>query len=210
MGLRPYCGIFGKVPLSIAWNLNSLRTRKKQMQIYDTKPQFNVVIAYEDFAAGRHAQETCDLLARNLHDELTLDSQMWKFDVLGHPKLREMATIDATEADLIMISTHGEGDLPREVKVWIDEWTNRLCNAMALVKLTDRSHCGHPEDDIIRTYLRSVAQRTGMDFFAQPDQWPDRGEDFSFQQIAERAHATSSLMAEFLTQSTTNWGWWRH
>ena len=181
-----------------------------QMQTYDAKPQFNVVIAYEDFAAGLHAQETCDFLARNLERELTLDSQMWKFDVLGNPKLREMATRDAAEADLIMISTHGDGDLPQEVKDWIDEWTGQLSSAIALVKLTDRNPCCHPDDDVIRSYLQSVAQRAGMDFFAQPDDWPDRGEDFSLEQISQRTHATSTLMAGFLTQNTANWRWWRH
>jgi hypothetical protein len=179
-----------------------------QMQTYDAKPQFNVVIAYEDFATGRHAQETFDFLARNLEPELILDSQMWKFDVLGNAKLREMATRDAAEADLIMISTHGEGDLPPEVKGWVDEWIGRLCSAMALVKLTDRHLGGHPQDDVIRAYLQTVAHRAGMDFFAQPDEWPDRHEDFSLQQISERAHATSTLMARFLTQNTANWRWW--
>jgi hypothetical protein len=180
-----------------------------QMQTDDAKPRFNVVIAYEDFAAGRHAQLTCDILARNLERELTLDSQMWKFDVLGNPQLREMATRDAAEADLIMIATRGEGDLPREVKVWIDDWTGRLCNAMALVKLTDRNRGCGPDDDMIRAYLESVARRTGMDFFAQPDERPEKADEFSFQQISLRANPTSTLMAGFLTENTANWRWWR-
>jgi|SRR5581483_9128 hypothetical protein len=171
------------------------------------KPPFNVVIAYEDFAAGRHAKETYDYLVRSLGRELAFDNQMWKFDVLGHPKLREMAVKDAAAADLIMISTHGDGDLPAEVKSWIDGWANHRGSAMALVKLTDRNSARHPHDDIIRSYLEAVAHRVGMDFFAQPDEWPDRDEDFSLQQISERAQSTSSLMASFLNHSAAGWRW---
>src|SRR5581483_4358351 len=120
---------------------------------------FNVVIAYEDFAAGRHAKETYDYLVRSLGRELAFDNQMWKFDVLGHPKLR------------------------------------------------DRNSARHPHDDIIRSYLEAVAHRVGMDFFAQPDEWPDRDEDFSLQQISERAQSTSSLMASFLNHSAAGWRW---
>ena len=37
---------------------------------------------------------------------------MWKFEVLGNPKMKEMAANDALEADLIIVSTHGIGELP--------------------------------------------------------------------------------------------------
>src|SRR4051794_10180347 len=173
------------------------------------KPIFNVVIAYEDFAAGKHAKETYDYLVHHLGREFEFENQMWKFDVLGNPKMKEMAVKDAATADLIIISTHGVGDLPREVKSWIDHWVEHKGSAMALVTLVDRPPGENGEVPPIRTYLQRVARKAKMDFFAQPDDWPDKDEDFSMQQISERAQRTSTLMADFLhhhTAAGSRWG----
>src|SRR5258706_2790481 len=86
----------------------------------EANPNLNVVIAYEDFETGKQGKKTCDVLAENLGDGCKLSSQMWKFDVLGIPKLREMAAKDAAQADIVMISCHGHYDLPIEVKAWIE------------------------------------------------------------------------------------------
>jgi hypothetical protein len=171
------------------------------------EPVFRVVIAYEDFAAGKHAQETYDYLVQRLEGELELDRQMWKFDVLKNLKMRELAVEDAAAADLIIISTHGMGDLPEGVWSWIDRWVAHEGSAMALVTLVDRPRAYEGEDNPIRFYLQRVARRAGMDFFAQPNEWPDKDEDFSLVQIAELAQHTSTLMMDFLHHSVTGTRW---
>src|ERR1700730_16057878 len=84
----------------------------------DSQPVFNVVIAYEDFATGKQAKKTYDLLTENLGHDCQFNNQMWKFDVLGIPKLREMAAKDAVTADVIIISCRGGGHLPNPIKNW--------------------------------------------------------------------------------------------
>src|ERR1043166_8014683 len=86
----------------------------------EAEPVFNVVIAYEDFDTGKHAKETYDFLVSNLGHECRFANQMWKFDVLGIPKLREMTAKDALTADIIIVSCHGTHDLSPEVKAWIN------------------------------------------------------------------------------------------
>src|SRR5262245_65262142 len=83
---------------------------------------FNVVIAYEDFETGKNAKKTYDFLVEHLGHECVFSNQMWKFDVLTLPKLKEMAISDAREADIIIISAHGNNDLPPQVKAWIEGW----------------------------------------------------------------------------------------
>ena len=73
----------------------------------EANPMFNVVIAYEDFETGKRAKKTYDFLVENLGHDARFSNQMWKFDVLTIPKLREMAAKDATAADIIIISCHG-------------------------------------------------------------------------------------------------------
>lgn len=170
-------------------------------------PHFNVVIVYEDFAAGKHAKETYDYLVHQLGRDYQFNNQMWKFDVLGNSKLKEMAVKDATEADLIIVSTHGIGELPPEVKSWLDQWLAQKGHAMALVTLVDRPQTDGLERSSIRSYLQALARKAKMDFFAQPDDWPDREEDFSTQQISDRAQKTSSMMANLIHQNSTSARW---
>ena len=164
----------------------------------ENRPTFNVVIVYEDFAAGKHAKETYDYLVQQLGRDFDFNNQMWKFDVLGNSKMKEMAVKDAVVADLVVLSSHGVGELPDEVKSWIEQWTAQPGNAMVLVALMDRPEDEASEPSSIRAYLQGVARKSKLDFFAQPNDWPDRDDDFSNQQISERAQRTSTIMADFI------------
>jgi len=174
----------------------------------DIRPTLNVVILYEDFTAGKHAKETYDYLVHQLGHDFDFYNQMWKFDVLGIPKMRQMAVKDAAASDLIIISTHGVGELPAKVKSWVDAWMQNKGHARALVTLVDRPKDLFAEDTAIRSYLQEAAKRAGVAFFAQPDDWPDLESDFSLEQIADRAQKTSVIMADLIHNNTAanHWG----
>jgi hypothetical protein len=129
----------------------------------DQQSPFTVLVAYEDLDTGKQAKRTCDILEQRLGLDFKLSTQMWKFDVLNIPKLREMATNDAISADLLMLSMHGEHDLPDAVKDWIDAWLAQGARAIALVALL-QSERENPQP--ARPYLREVARRGGLEFFA--------------------------------------------
>jgi len=137
----------------------------------EINPVFNVVIAYEDFETGKRAMKTYDYLVQHLGDDCTFKNQMWKFDVLAVPKLREMAVKDAAAADIIVVSAHGSGDLSDAVKAWVDRWIAGERNAIALVGLFDTDmYFENPA----RRYLAETARRAGMEFFSQPGLWPGK------------------------------------
>ena len=137
--------------------------------ISDLSPTFNVVTAYEDFETGKHAKKTYDYLVENLGLDVGFSNQMWKFDVLSIPKLREIAARDAVAADVILVSSHGGSDLPPQVRAWIDSWVSQKSNAIALVALFDRDV---EESAPVRSYLAEIARQAQLGFFAQPDDWP--------------------------------------
>jgi hypothetical protein len=137
----------------------------------DLNPTFNVVIAYEDFEAGKHAKKTYDFLVENIGHDCQFTNQMWKFEVLFIPKLREMAARDAAMADIVMISSHGS-ELPAEVKAWVELWVTKPHHPIALVALFDQPNQVEPEKNAVRSYLAHVAERGQVEFFAQPDEWP--------------------------------------
>src|SRR6266478_2239395 len=160
----------------------------------DSKPTLNVVIAYEDFVTGKHAKGTYDFLVEHLGHEFQFMNQMWKFDVLSIPKLREMAAKDAAMADIIIISSHGR-ELSQEVKSWIETWLAEKGNLMALVALFTGSTCDPSATVAVRDYLEGVARRGRLEFFAQPDEWPGKrnGEPFLLSRSSEAGKALSTL-----------------
>src|SRR5215471_1379900 len=102
--------------------------------VLDLNPSFNVVIAYEDFETGKHAKKTYDFLVKTIGEDWRFANQMWKFEVLLLPKLREIAVEDAVRADIIMISSRGR-ELPEHVKLWIESWLPLGAAPLALVAL---------------------------------------------------------------------------
>jgi len=171
----------------------------------DSGPPFNVLIVYEDFEAGKHAKHTYDYLVENLGKQCQLTNQMWKFDALSIPKLREIAVRDATMADIIIISSHGD-QLPDCVTSWFESWLMEGAEALALVALFDppASLSGAAE---MKAYFSSVAKRGGMEFFAQPDEWPENDlEEPSFLLGLSQPGTFSTLAGVAPRESTPRWG----
>lgn len=172
-------------------------------------PIFNVVIAYEDFETGKHAKETYDFLVNNLRHECRFENQMWKFDVLGIPKLREMAAKDAMLADIIIISCRGTHDLSSDVKAWINAWLDGQSNAIALVALFG-DHAGPGDNHHVREYLADVSRRAQMEFFAQPNALPFKrfDESFASERGAKREDKALSTLAAMVQRDQTfpHWG----
>jgi len=157
----------------------------------DSSAELNVMIAYEDFETGKHAKKTYDFLAANLPPDCRLSNQMWKFDVLSIPKLREMAGCDAARADIVLVSSHG-GQLPAVVKEWVEMWVHEEPVGLALVALFD---CDPEASEVARQYLSEVARRAGMEFFAQPDQWPGNGTPAGLLELRKPVRAQSMPLA---------------
>lgn len=139
----------------------------------DVNSALNVVIAYEDLETGKRAMKTYEYMVEQLGAQCLFSNQMWKFDVLAVPKLREIAAKDAAAAELILISAHEGKQLPREVKAWIDLWLSYNTQASALVGLFGRESVETP----VRSYLAGVARRAGIEFFAQPGIWPGKAKE---------------------------------
>jgi hypothetical protein len=77
---------------------------------------------------------------------------------------------DAFEADILMISSRGGLGLAAGAKAWIESWLAQGTRAIALVALFG---CEVHETQTVRAYLADVARRGCLEFFAQPDQWPE-------------------------------------
>ena len=167
-------------------------------------PVFSVVIAFEDFETGRQAKRAYDFLVANLSHEWQVTSQMWKFELLSIPELREMAASDATSAKLIIISSRGDRELPANVKEWIELWRGYQGGTVGLITLF---HCltdqlNHAK--ATQAYLESVARRGHMEFF----NWPQAGPGMERRQnrivVAPRRQTTCKTPAPLVASAP--WG----
>ena len=177
----------------------------------DANPTFNVLIAYEDFETGKQAKRTYDFLLQNLGQECHFEHQMWKFDVLSIPKLREMAARDALAADIIIISSHGGESLPEHVQEWIESWLGQPTNSIALVALFDFANDKILNTRGIRNYLADAARRGGMGFFAQPGEMPgskEENESLAWESPVDRSGRTLSALAGVVQRDVSfpRWG----
>ena len=173
----------------------------KDMDELEITRTINVVILFEDIAAGKRAKKIYDCLVLHLKD-FEFDYEVWKFDILENAKLQELAASDAAAADIIIIAMHGDTEFPAHIKAWFDLWVGQNGNPMALVVLYDVYPTETSAPARTRGYLESVAQRGNMDFFVQPD-GPADGSG----QIKSESAETDSSRAELSVFNTPGTRW---
>jgi hypothetical protein len=177
----------------------------------ERNPLFKILIAYETFSSGVRAREMSERLAARLQSEFEMSSDIWKFELLNHPQLREQAATEAAEADMVIMAARRAADLPAHIRDWIESWLpqRKEGSAAALVALLDE-----PEEEESRAetpplgaYLRRVAEEGHMDFFCQVGGGREQDFDDTVETIHRRAerragglnalHAVSSGQREW-------------
>ena len=126
---------------------------------------FNVVIVYEDFETGKRAKKGLDYVAEELGNDLEFRHSMWRLDILQDPKLNVLGAALA-EADLLIISFRGEGQLPAKIRALIDErlvqTVNHQCSLVALFE-----GAAPATRSSVYACLATLARQHGLDFFEQ-------------------------------------------
>jgi hypothetical protein len=126
---------------------------------------FNVVIMYEDFETEKRAKKGLDYVAEKLGNDLEFRHSMWRLDILQDPKLN-VAAAALAEADLLIISLRGEGQLPSKIRALIDERLAQTVNHQcALVALFEGAAPAIRSP--MYACLATLARQLGLDFFEQ-------------------------------------------
>lgn len=153
------------------------------------------VVAYEDVSVAKLAKEKWDYLVRTLQSGYDFELRLWKFDVLRHPKLRDTAANDAAKAQMVFVATHGAGELPSEVKAWIEQWLAHRSHkpgAARLLTLLFDPPAGQAVASAFPqfAYLQQAARKGSMDFIAC-------GTQTQSQQAVIRLHAPARGMCSW-------------
>jgi hypothetical protein len=157
-----------------------------------------VTVVYETPAIREHAVGFCERLAEE-SDCIVLETNWWSFELLSHTLIASDAAQKAAAAEVIIFAMNVDGDLPPEIKLWIENWlAKRGEREGALVGLLEQEP-GPPEMASFREiYLRHVARRAGMDYLSHgaptaADAIPD-----SIDSVNQRAGLVTSVLDDIL------------
>ena len=127
----------------------------------------NVLMLYENLAAGNRVMRLFDALVRRCGREVFFQSDMWKFNILSCPSMGLLAAEDAIKADVIIVSAHGDEPLEESVKSWFQAWTgHRGKHATALVAVLNNAHHPYPVVQETKIFLEEMARTAHMEFFS--------------------------------------------
>jgi hypothetical protein len=128
---------------------------------------FKFVIVYENVAAAVNAKEVARRLGSQFAGEFAADIEFWKLKVLDHPQMRASAAKDMAGADMIIIATDGQPDLPDAVKTWLWDCLAQKRNGWAaLVALFAKDELAAAAPPPLCRSLQEMAARGRLDFFS--------------------------------------------
>jgi hypothetical protein len=166
-------------------------TKRKDVEASKAKC---VVVVYETPAIRKHAMQFCERLAGEC--ECTPVSEMiwWSFHVLALPAEGRDAAQRAANADVVVFAMKAGGDLPHDIKLWIENWLNRRGEREgALVGLL-ASEVSHDIAPFREIYLRHIARRAGMDYLSHAAPTASRAIPDSLDSFSQRAGQVTSVL----------------
>jgi hypothetical protein len=127
----------------------------------------NVLVAYEDFAAGKRAIAMLKRVDSQCGGPGQLTHMMWRFDVLADGDFFDLAVQEALAADIIVIATREGGSLPQRIRDWIARWLlMKQSRPQALVATLDYPRAKPAGAGSVLPYLTKLALFGKMQFFA--------------------------------------------
>lgn len=156
-----------------------------------------VVVVYETPAIREQAVRFCERLAEE-RKSAAMEMNWWSFQLLGNPALRSDAVEKAADADVVVFAMDASGDLPEEIKLWIEHWLNKRGEREgALVGLVMREE---PRDmaSFREIYLRHAARRAGMDYLSHAAPTARQAIPDSLDSFSERAGRMTSVLSNIL------------
>jgi hypothetical protein len=132
------------------------------------QPELNVVLVYEDFEMGMEGKKVFDMIAGEAGGADAARLTVWKFDFFHSPELTRALSLQAAEADVIIVAPRCANYLPPQVKNWLEEWPprRRIPNG-ALVSLFHPEEAAASRTSEAALLLWRAAERAGMEFFCR-------------------------------------------
>jgi hypothetical protein len=176
-----------------------MANRSKDGVESDLKQRKQIVVVYEDGAAREYAVRSAPHLVESHPLETSTVVEWWSFARLSESEGAGEAAISAAAADLLIFVVSPAGDLPEELKLWIENWIARRSEREGTIIGMMAGSASPGEIACLKEiYLRHVAHRAGMDYLSQvPSAW-GRAMPDSLESYGDRARQVTSLLDEIL------------
>lgn len=151
---------------------------------------------YENPSVREHAAQFCDLLSEQ---SARLEVTWWSFALLENAIGARDAAQRAAAAELVVFAFTAGGDLPAEVKRWVENWLGRRSeHEGAIIGLAERETGPGDIASPKEIYLRHVAHRAGMDYLAHATATASRALPDSLDSFNARAVQMTAVLDQIL------------
>jgi hypothetical protein len=162
----------------------------------------NIAILYDDRIAGTRAMNMFSGLVQQFGREFVFQCDLWRFDVLELPEVFGTAARTGESADLVIVSTRCDRDLPPSVRAWLDKCVAaKAPGSAALVGLLELPRRPSDIPGRTREFLQSAANRGLMDFFLREVDLPRTNSGLTGKDVGDRARASSPVLQGTLRQT---------
>ncbi len=133
----------------------------------DVPPPISITVLYEDTPAREQAMKVCQRLARKLRGDFNFEFKWWKFAFLHDRHLAKDAADAAVQADLVIVSTDADRELPSGIKRWMKACLSRRRKADGALVALMRMANGLKGTTPVHDFLLAIAQRVKMDYLPE-------------------------------------------
>jgi hypothetical protein len=159
-----------------------------------------VVVIYENTVFRDRAVQFCERLGEGRKFSM-VEMDWWSFPLLSQPVAAGDAADKAAGADVVVFAMGAGGDLPDEIKLWIEKWLNKRGEREgALVGLLNHEDLPYRTASFREIYLRHAARRAGMDYLSHSAPTVTAAIPDSIDSFSERAGRMTSVLDDILQQ----------
>jgi len=162
----------------------------------DVNPQFRMVIIYEDELARNQAVRIYEHLLDRIENTCRLETYRWD---MKHPEGLEALAEAISVANMIFVTGRDTSGLPAEVKHAIEAGLSlKRVESSALVALLGRGNLEDRTPSVLHSYLKDMAQWTGLDFFPGVFELVEKKPASAIEAIHERAERMTPTLEHVL------------
>jgi hypothetical protein len=169
----------------------------------------SVLLLYQDAATALRGKYLVDHLAGDVNLAADFRLNLWRFDLLNLPALRQLDAEESLNSDIVVLSAKGQDELPASVCSWLELWFARNApSPRALILLSEDRPRHALTTTESRYFLEASARHAGVEVFSSYADSDLSELDEAIASIRYRAETTSVLLDETLHRpgSFRDWG----
>jgi hypothetical protein len=130
----------------------------------EAEPAVEIVALYADAACAEKAGQIYADFLPSIAPNREFDCSWWTFDKLLQPDTFQLAALQGSRADVLVLAAHASQELPALVKAWVDlsAGESRKGDRMLVGLLGGQFAKSRTQELSLDAFLQAIARRAGM------------------------------------------------